>query len=108
PGWEPASDAQAARRMITSRDVHVDQALRTPQFYLLWIVLCFNVTAGIGVLGVAKTMMTEIFGTTLPAIVDGAFAATYVQMTSVFNMLGRFFWASVSDVLGRKTTYTIF
>jgi MFS family permease len=71
-------------------------------------VLCFNVTAGIGVLGVAKTMMTEIFGTTLPGIVDGAFAATYVVMISVFNMIGRFLWASTSDVIGRRNTYWIF
>ena len=94
--------------MISDRDVHIDRALRTPQFYQLWIVLCFNVTAGIGVLSVAATMMREIFGTTLPNIVDGAFAATYVIMISVFNMLGRFFWASASDHLGRRRTYWIF
>jgi MFS family permease len=88
--------------------VGVNQALLTPQFYLLWIVLCFNVTAGIGVLGVARTMMTEIFGTTLPGVVDANFAATFVTMISVFNMLGRFVWASASDYLGRKTTYTLF
>jgi hypothetical protein len=86
----------------------VDEALKTPQFYLLWIVLCFNVTAGIGVLGVARTMMDEIFGTTLPEIVDAGFAATYVLMLSLFNMLGRFFWASASDYLGRQRTYSIF
>ena len=107
-GWRPPEERDAARKMISRNDVGIDQALKTPQFYLLWIVLCFNVTAGIGVLGVAKTMMTEIFGTTLPGIVDGTFAATYVLMISVFNMGGRFFWASVSDYLGRKTTYTIF
>ena len=107
-GWRPPEERDAARKMISRNDVGIDQALKTPQFYLLWVVLCFNVTAGIGVLGVAKTMMTEIFGTTLPGIVDGTFAATYVLMISVFNMGGRFFWASVSDYLGRKTTYTIF
>jgi len=94
--------------MISKNHVHIDQALKTRQFYQLWIVLCFNVTAGIGVLGVAKTMMGEIFGTTLPGIVDGAFAATYVVMISVFNMIGRIFWASSSDYLGRKNTYWIF
>jgi hypothetical protein len=94
--------------MISANDVHIDEALKTRQFYQLWIVLCFNVTAGIGVLSVARTMMTEIFGTTLPAIVDGAFAATYVVMISAFNMIGRFFWASSSDFLGRRTTYWIF
>ena len=65
-------------------------------------------TAGIGVLSVARTMMTEIFGTTLPHIVDSAFAATYVVMISVFNMIGRFFWASTSDYIGRRTTYWVF
>ena len=108
PLWTPPDPASRRRRMITDRHVHIDQALRTPQFYQLWIVLCFNVTAGIGVLSVAATMMTEIFGTTLPGIVDGAFAATYVVMISVFNMLGRFFWASSSDLLGRRNTYWIF
>jgi hypothetical protein len=94
--------------MISAGHVDIDQALRTPQFYLLWIMLCFNVTAGIAVLGVAKTMLTEIFGSALPDIVDGGFAATYVLMTSVFNMAGRFFWASASDYLGRQRTYAIF
>jgi MFS family permease len=88
--------------------VDIDTALKTPQFYQLWLVLCMNVSAGIGVLGVASTMMSEIFGTTLPGIVDGAFAATYVSMISVFNMLGRFFWASSSDYIGRKNTFWIF
>lgn len=107
-GWVPPDDSHAEKKMMTRNDVDIDQALKTPQFYLLWIVLCFNVTAGIGVLGVAKTMMSEIFGTTLPHIVDGAFAATYVAMISVFNMAGRFFWASSSDYLGRRNTYWIF
>ncbi len=107
-GWNPLEKHLAQRKMISVHNVHIDEALTTPQFYLLWIVLCFNVTAGIGVLGVAKTMMTEIFGTTLPKTVNAGFAATYVLMISLFNMGGRFFWASVSDYIGRKTTFTIF
>ncbi|HEX6998003.1 MAG TPA: OFA family MFS transporter [Gammaproteobacteria bacterium] len=107
-GWVPPDEVHGARRMITRRNVHIDEALKTPQFYQLWIVLCFNVTAGIGVIGVAQTMMTDIFGTTLPDIVDAGFAATYVAMISLFNMLGRFFWASASDYLGRRNTYWIF
>ena len=107
-GWTPPDEEHAIKKMMTSNHVDIDQALKTPQFYQLWIVLCFNVTAGIGVLGVAKTMMTEIFGTTLPNVVDGAFAATYVIMISVFNMVGRFFWASISDFIGRRNTYWIF
>ncbi|WP_417245746.1 OFA family MFS transporter [Celeribacter sp.] len=102
-GWEPKPTTSG---MVSQNHVHIDQALKTPQFWLLWIVLCFNVTAGIGVIGVAKTMMDEIFGN-LP-IVTAAFASTYVFMISVFNMLGRFFWASASDFVGRKNTYHIF
>ncbi|SNZ19138.1 OFA family MFS transporter [Cohaesibacter gelatinilyticus] len=107
-GWTPPAKAESAKRMITSNNVHIDQALKTPQFWLLWIVLCFNVTAGIGVIGVAKTMMGEIFGTTLPGVVTATFAGTYVLMISVFNMCGRFFWASMSDFIGRKNTYHCF
>ena len=107
-GWEPPTDTESSKRMITTGNVDMDQALKTPQFYFLWIVLCFNVTAGIGVIGVAKTMMNEIFGTTLPSVVNGAFAATYVLMISVFNMLGRIIWASASDYIGRKNTYHCF
>lgn len=113
PGWQPAGwtpppEDDGHGRMITRHHVDIDEALKTPQFYQLWIVLCFNVTAGIGVLAVAKTMMTEIFGTTLPGVVDSAFAATYVLMISLFNMIGRFVWASASDWLGRKRTYYLF
>ena len=107
-GWTPPDDAHRSKRMITTRNVHINEALRTPQFYQLWIMLCFNVTAGIGVLAVAQTMMSEIFGTTLPGVVDAAFAATYVFMISLFNMLGRFLWASTSDYIGRRNTYSIF
>jgi MFS family permease len=106
-GWqEPEADKRHA--LISGNDVDIDQALKTPQFYQLWIVLCLNVTAGIGVLGVARTMITEIFGTTLPGTVDTAFAATYVVMISAFNMVGRFIWASASDYIGRRNTYWIF
>ena len=106
-GWQKPGD-DAGNKLITTANVGIDQALRTPQFYQLWIVLCLNVTAGIGVLGVARTMITEIFGTTLPQTVDAAFAATYVVMISAFNMVGRFIWASASDYLGRRNTYWIF
>jgi MFS family permease len=107
-GWTPPQEDPRHKKLITTHHVDIDEALKTPQFYQLWLVLCLNVSAGIGVLGVASTMMSEIFGTTLPGIVDGAFAATYVSMISVFNMLGRFFWASSSDYIGRKNTYWIF
>ena len=107
-GWTPPADDAGSKKMITSHNVDIEQAMRTPQFYGLWIVLCMNVSAGIGVLGVASTMMSEIFGTTLPGIVDGAFAALYVSMISVFNMVGRFIWASSSDYIGRKNTYWVF
>jgi hypothetical protein len=95
--------------MISQNDVGISGAMKTPQFWLLWVVLCMNVTAGIGVIGVAKTMIGEIFGTQMSAEAkEGFFFVNYVLMISVFNMLGRFFWASISDWIGRKPTYTIF
>jgi len=105
-GWTPPVSTEG--KVSTNQpSVHVDTALLTPQFWCLWTVLCLNVTAGIGVLGVAKTMMSDIFGTKLD-MVDAAFAAGYVSTISVFNMGGRIFWASASDYLGRKNTYNIF
>jgi hypothetical protein len=90
--------------MVTKADVLVEVAWRTPQFWLLWGVLCMNVTAGIGVLGQASPMIQEIF----PGRVTPAAAAGFVGLLSLFNMGGRFVWAAASDYLGRRTTYTIF
>jgi MFS family permease len=106
-GWVEPSEKERGS-LISTKNVDIDQALKTPQFYQLWIVLCLNVTAGIGVLGVARTMITEIFGSSLPEVVDTSFAATYVVMISAFNMVGRFIWASASDYVGRRNTYWIF
>ena len=107
-GWTPPSDAEIEKKMITTNHVHIDEALRTPQFYLLWVILCFNVTAGIGVLGVAKTMITEIFQKKAALIVTSAFTTWYVMLISIFNMAGRIIWASASDYIGRKNTYYCF
>ena len=118
-GWKPAGWDEAAARaagkpgsgwrgMPSTRYVHVQRVHRTRQFYLLWIMLCFNVTAGIGIIGVAETMMVDIFSPTLPHIVTLGFAATYVLMISVFNMGGRLAWATASDYIGRRNTYYSF
>lgn len=106
PDWKPEGwlPPVVQNKMITNNHVHIDQALKTPQFYLLWLVLCLNVTAGIGVLGQASVMIQEMFkGTVTPAA-----AAGFVGLLSLFNMGGRFFWSSASDFLGRKNTYFIF
>ncbi len=103
-GWLPAGYVPpvASQGLITTRNVLRESALRTPQFYLLWAVLCLNVTAGIGVLGQASLMIQEMFGVTAIA------AAGFVGLLSIFNMAGRIFWASLSDFIGRKMTYAIF
>jgi len=93
-----------ASKMITTANVHVDVAYKTPQFVLLWIVLCMNVTAGIAVLSQASPMIQEMFGSRVTPVLAGSF----VGLLSIFNMLGRFFWASMSDYLGRRMTYMIF
>ena len=112
-GYKPPSKDESTTKMKTLNNVHINQAIKTPQFYKLWIVLCFNVSAGIGVIGVAKTMMTEIFGSApagseMATMVTASFAGTYVLMISVFNMCGRIIWASLSDLIGRKNTYHCF
>ena len=106
PGWKPEGFVPAvqATKLVTNRDVYVYQALKTPQFWLIWIVLCMNVTAGIGVLGQASAMSQEMF----PGRVTAAAAGGFVGLLSIFNMAGRFFWASTSDLIGRKNTYFVF
>ncbi len=106
PGWAPAGfdPDRLARRSITQENVDPDTAIKTGAFWLLWIVLCFNVTAGIGVLGQASAMIQEVFsGQVTPAA-----AAGFVGLLSLFNMGGRFLWSSLSDRIGRKPTYAIF
>jgi hypothetical protein len=105
-GWKPAgyvAPAQASK-LITTSDVFVYDALKTPQFWLIWWILCLNVTAGIGVLGQASAMSQEMF----PGKVSVVAAAGFVGLMSLFNMAGRFFWASTSDYIGRKATYFVF
>ncbi len=107
-GWSPPSAEVTRRKMMSRHHVDVNEALKTPQFYLLWIVLCLNVSAGIGILAVGKDMMLDIFGMSLSAVVTAAFATLFVQMMSVANMTGRIIWASASDYLGRQRTYMTF
>ncbi len=106
PDWKPAGwvEPVKASKLITKNDVYVYDALKTPQFWLIWWVLCLNVTAGIGVLGQASAMSQEMF----PGRVTPIAAAGFVGLLSLFNMGGRFFWASISDTIGRKYTYFCF
>ena len=105
-GWMPAGYVPSAKpqKLVTSGQVSADNAIRTRQFYCLWMVLFLNVTAGIGVLGQASAMIQEMFkGQITPAS-----AAGFVGLLSLFNMGGRFVWSSASDYLGRKLTYSIY
>jgi len=101
-GWQPATQQQ--RSLITRRHVHVDTAIRTVPFYLLWAVLFLNVTAGIGILEQASPMIQEMF----KGQVKASAAAGFVGLLSLFNMAGRFGWSSLSDRIGRKPTYAVF
>jgi MFS family permease len=104
--WKPAgwTAPVAQGKLISRAHVHIDEALKTPQFYLIWAVLFFNVTAGIGILSQASVMIQESFKESITA----AAAAGFVGLLSLFNMGGRFVWASASDALGRKNTYFVF
>jgi MFS family permease len=104
PGWKPAGWTAPARpqKLVTTAQVSVDSAWKTPQFWLLWMVLCMNVTAGIGVLAQASPMAQDMFG--ISPVVAGGF----VGLLSIFNMGGRFLWSSFSDVIGRKGVYCVY
>ncbi len=103
-GWTPRgyTPSRTWKRHAAGTDLPVDVAWRTRQFWLLWGVLCLNVTAGIGILGQASLMCQDMFGVT--AAVGGGFAG----LLSLFNMGGRFFWSSLSDLTGRKAIYSVY
>jgi len=118
-GWTPPSEKKT---MISEHHVHLNDAHKTPQFWLIWWVLCLNVSAGIGVIGMAVPMLQEIFAGNLiglPGVKFNALsaeqkvaiatiAAGFGGLLSLFNIGGRFFWASLSDYIGRKNTYYTF
>jgi MFS family permease len=123
-GWRPEGWMPPASKstMITTKHVHLRDAHKTKQFWLIWLVLCLNVSAGIGVIGMASPMLQEIFGGRLIGLPElsfsqlgtdqkaaiAAIAAGFTGLISLFNIGGRFFWASLSDKIGRKNTYYTF
>jgi MFS family permease len=121
-GWVPRGFvARTGVRMVTTHDVDLADAHKTPQFWLVWAVLCLNVSAGIGVIDAASPMLQEIFGGSLIGEPGVGFtqlseaqhaqiavlAGGFVALLSLFNIGGRFFWASLSDLIGRKPTYAV-
>src|SRR3954465_8763423 len=119
-GWNPPP-GKATNAMITQRHVHVKRVWGIPQFWLIWMALTMNVSAGIGVIGMASPMLQEVFGGNLIGIPKhfseldksqlaaiAAVAGGFTALLSLFNIGGRFFWASMSDLFGRKVTYSIF
>lgn len=118
-GWTPKANNSSS--MITTRHVHLNEAHKTPQFWLLWGILCLNVSAGIGVIGMASPMLQEVFGGALIGVAGelreladsqratiATVAAGFAGLLSLFNIIGRIFWASLSDYIGRKITYFVF
>jgi MFS family permease len=106
PGWKPRGwePSEHPRPMVTTGNVTAARAVTTRQFWLLWVVLCVNVSAGIGVLGQASPMIQEMF----PGSISVSAAAGFVGLLSLANMVGRFFWSSLSDYIGRKAVYATF
>jgi len=123
-GWQPAGwngALASTNTFATHSDVSLDVASRTPQFWLTWAVLCLNVTAGIGILALASPLLQEVFGGSLIGVAGtfdqlspgqkgqiATLGAAFTGLLSLFNILGRIFWASLSDHIGRKVTYAVF
>jgi MFS family permease len=123
-GWKPAGwtpPVANSNAMITQNHVHVSKVWGIPQFWLVWLVLCLNVSAGIGVIGMASPMLQEVFGGHLLGVTTkfselsleqkgaiAAIAAGFTGLISLFNIGGRFVWATCSDYIGRKMTYVVF
>ncbi len=114
PGYSPTGDASTAKASasaVTDTEnsyVPVESTTKIPQFYLFWLATCGNAMAGVAIISCAKTIMGDVFGTQLPDLVDGAFAASYVAGISVANMGGRIGWATASDKIGRRNVYLTF
>ncbi|HEX4387262.1 MAG TPA: MFS transporter, partial [Steroidobacteraceae bacterium] len=121
PGWKPAGWVPKTHPSITAGNVGLNEALKTPQFWLVWWVLCLNVTAGIGIIGMASPMLQEVFGgrliganatfeqlTQVQHAAVATLAAGFTGLLSLFNIAGRFGWASLSDYIRRKPTYMVF
>ena len=119
-GWVP-SISKENNGMITPHHVHVKNVFKIKQFWLLWGALCMNVSAGIGIIGMSSPMLQEVFGGQLIGVEKiyseldksqlvgiATIAAGFTALLSLFNIGGRFFWASLSDFFGRKTTFVIF
>jgi len=119
-GWTPPA-AKKTNTMITNRHVHVSRVWGIPQFWLVWLVLFLNVSAGIGILAMASPLLQEMFGGRLIGISAGfneldtaqkaqiaTIAAGFTGLLSLFNIGGRFAWATCSDYIGRKMTYFVF
>ena len=102
-GWDPSLTKE--QKMVTTDSVSAKNAIKTPQFWLLWVVLFCNVTAGIGILEQAAPMIQDFFREGRTSSVDPAAAAGFVGLLSICNMAGRFVWSSTSDVVGRKPIY---
>ena len=111
PGWRPEGwdpSAVAEKPLITTASVSAASAIRTRSFWLLWIVLFCNVTAGIGILEQASPMIQDFFRSSGVSTVSVAAAGGFVGVLSLFNMAGRFAWSSTSDLIGRKPIYMVY
>ena len=105
-GWDPSSVKQ--KSLVTTESVSAGNAIKTPQFWLLWVVLFCNVTAGIGILEQASPMIQDFFRSGTTSAVAAAAAAGFVGLLSLFNMGGRFVWSTTSDYIGRKPMYMVY
>lgn len=107
-GWAPAGysadDKDFSKKTIKAdlAQMTVQEAIKTKRFYYMWLMLFINITCGIALISVASPMAQEVAGMTALQ------AAAMVGLMGLFNGAGRIAWASLSDIIGRPWTYTIF
>ena len=104
-GWDP-SKVQSRGGLVTRDHVSRNNAIKTPQFWFLWVVLCFNVTAGIGIIEKAAPIFTDFFPGSVAA--GAGVAAAFVAILSLANSGGRLGWSTLSDTFGRKNMYRMY
>ena len=116
-GWLPAGFSPAAGGGASAADSYeTGEAIRTPQWWMLWAMLCLNISAGLGLISQHSPLAQDVYKKTMGLLGDltpdqialvAAAGGTVVAVAAIFNGLGRLFWAKISDNIGRRMVFLI-